>query len=137
MLAGLRSIIIGGLCWMAFPCSSWVFISRGSSKRSRLRPQGRRRYAKVVEANRLARRVVYAARYVEKKGAYWVLEQPVSSLVYEYPPMRSLLKQPGVWEIRVPLGQYGATSLIHVCTKPPWHVYSIVKKSYKPFFGYM
>lgn len=64
---------------MALPCSSWVFSSSSSSsKRNRLRLQGRRRYAKVVEANRLARRVVNAARHV---GTYWVLEQPVSSLV--------------------------------------------------------
>lgn len=115
VLNGLRSIIIGGLCWFALPCSSWVFISRGSSKRNRLRPHGQRRYLKVKQANRLARRLVYACRFVEKKGAYWVLEQPVSSLVYLYPPVRALLLQPGVREIRVPLGEYGASSVTPDC----------------------
>lgn len=115
VIAGLRSIIEGGLCWFGLPCSTWIFMSRGSTKRTRLRPRGQRRFKKVREANKMARRVVYACRYVEAKGAYWVIEQPISSLVVLYPPMRSLLRRAGVRQIHVPLGQFGATSMKLVC----------------------
>jgi len=39
VIAGLRSII-EGLCWFGLPCSTWIFMSRGSTKRTRLIDQG-------------------------------------------------------------------------------------------------
>ena len=41
------------------PCSSWVWLSRGSTKRCRLRPQGCKRHPGVRKSNKLARRLLY------------------------------------------------------------------------------
>ena len=114
ILQGLRSLAIGALAWLALPCSSWVFLSRGSTKRSRLRPKGKRFFKKVRLANKIARRVVYLCHYIEKKGGYWCIENPTSSIIHMYPPMRELLDRPGIKEIRVNLGQFGAPSMNHV-----------------------
>lgn len=114
ILQGLRSLAICGLAWLAIPCSSWIFLSRGSTKRSRLRPKGKRAYKKVRLANKIARRVVYLCHYIEKKGAYWCIENPTSSIIHMYPPMRELLDRPEIKEIRVNLGQFGAPSMNHV-----------------------
>ena len=116
ILQGLRCLAIGALAWLAVPCSSWIFLSRGSSKRTRLRPKGKRTFKKVSLANKVARRVVYLCHYIEKKGAFWCIENPTSSIINQYPPMRELLDRPEIREIRVNLGQFGASSMIHVCT---------------------
>ena len=34
----------GGLLWIGVPCSSWIWLSRGSTRRCHLRPRGRKRY---------------------------------------------------------------------------------------------
>lgn len=44
--------------WLGPPCASWVWVSRGSTHRSRLHPKGnRRRFPKVRASNRLCRRL--------------------------------------------------------------------------------
>ena len=58
-LQACRRLVRGALCWIGVPCSSWIWLSRGSTKRCRLRPQGNRRYKKVKESNRLVRRILY------------------------------------------------------------------------------
>ena len=109
-IAGLRSLCEGGLSWIGVPCSSWIFLSRGSTKRSRLNVRGKRAYKSVRDANRIARRVMYMVHYIEAKGAYWVLENPISSLLWMYKPVRATLQREGIHCISVPLGQYGAVS---------------------------
>ena len=34
----------GGLLWIGIPCSSWIWLSRGSTRPCHLRPRGRKRY---------------------------------------------------------------------------------------------
>ena len=118
------------------PCSSWVWIARGSTKRCRLRPQGSKRYAAVRKANKLARRLLYLNlastksnddslclcrldlyKYINicpcplcfvvlafhacadlrleaahKRGCYWTIEQPRSSLLGMYQPFKEELQ---------------------------------------------
>ena len=109
-LQGLRSLAVGGLCWLAVPCSSWLFMSRHTTGRSRLTVRGRRRYQKVRSANRVARRVCYLITYLESKGCFWVIENPNSSILWHYEPMRRLLDRKGVYALTVCLGLYGASS---------------------------
>lgn len=51
---------VGGHLWCGAPCSSFVWISRGSTRRCRLRPGGSKRIASVRAANKLVRRFCYA-----------------------------------------------------------------------------
>lgn len=54
-----RRVIRGGFVWLGLPCSSFVWVSRGSTHRCRLRPKGSKRLRRVRMANRLTRRVCY------------------------------------------------------------------------------
>ena len=55
----------------------------------------------------IARRVCYLVHYVEQKGAFWCLENPLSSLLWLYKPVADMLRRPGVHCVSVALGQYG------------------------------
>lgn len=54
-----RRLVQGGFLWIGIPCASWIWLSRGSTFRCRLRPSGSRRVRKVKLNNRLVRRVLY------------------------------------------------------------------------------
>ena len=94
---------------MGPPCSTWVFMSRGSTGRSRLRIRGSK-YRKVKEANRFVRRMLYILQYCVKKEIHFVIEQPVSSLMPMYRPLKRFLERHKAIQVSVPLGQYGALS---------------------------
>ena len=53
------------------PCSSWVWLSRGSTKRCRLRPQGSKLHAGVKRSNKLARRLLYLKLVSTNSNAWW------------------------------------------------------------------
>ena len=109
-LQGLRHMADGGLAWFAPLCSTWIWLSRGSTRRSYLNPRGARRYRKVREANKMARRVIYVLEYLVAKGVYFAIEQPVTALLWTYRPVRRSLKRWNVFEVCIPLEQYGASS---------------------------
>lgn len=55
-----RRMVEGSTVWLGVPCSQWVWLSRGTTGRSRIRPKGaKRRYASVANGNKLVRRVCY------------------------------------------------------------------------------
>lgn len=58
-LQTLRRVIKNGTVWLGVPCSSWVWMSRATTRRCRLRPQGTKKYQQVKLSNRLVRRVCY------------------------------------------------------------------------------
>ena len=58
LLNAARKLRPGGLLWAGCPCSTWVWLSRGLTGRSRLRVRGHARRATLV-ANRLIRRLCY------------------------------------------------------------------------------
>ena len=55
----VRSLKEGCLWWVGVPCSTFVWVSRGSTGRSITRPGGKRHYKEVARANRLVRRICY------------------------------------------------------------------------------
>lgn len=46
-----------------------------------------------------------------RKGIYYVVEQPISSLLFQYRPVRRLLKRHKARRIHTSLGAYGAPTL--------------------------
>lgn len=54
-----RRLTRGSCVWLGLPCSSYVWISRGSTRRCRLRPRGAKYLKKVRRANKLVRRICY------------------------------------------------------------------------------
>jgi len=95
---------VGGILWCGVPCSTWVFMSRGSTGRSVGAPLGRASAPAVLSVNTLASRVV--ACILMAGGATWFVEQPASSLLDRHPRFRMLEKlsaylnsqvQPSFW----------------------------------------
>ena len=47
------------LLWLGVPCSTWIWVSRGSTKRCRLKVRGSKHAPSVRTANRMIRRLAY------------------------------------------------------------------------------
>lgn len=126
--AACRRLVKGGVVWCGTPCSQWVWLSRGSTGRCRIRPRGDKRVRSVRSTNRLVRRLCFLwlgynhpivfsftsnswydllpnvnwhksgecfgdsylwlrLEYCRKKGIFWIIEQPASSLLPLYKPL--------------------------------------------------
>ena len=92
------------------PCSTWVFMSRGSTGRSVEVPEGNWRNPYILAQDALVDRLALALHVAHAVGAYWVVEQPMSSLMWEYPSMRAALDQCGAVRVQLDMGAYGAPS---------------------------
>ena len=71
------------MLWARLPCSSFVWIARATSKPSRASPAGHGPMAE--EGNCLATRVVLMCLTAMMRKAWWVCEQPNSSLTFRLP----------------------------------------------------
>lgn len=106
------SIVPGGTAWFGVPCSTFVFMSRGHTKRTRRRPQGDTCRTDVREANIIAERVGFLIQILAMRKVYWILEQPLNSLFWSMPAMREAQRQCKVgqlaWQRRfLWMGAYG------------------------------
>lgn len=111
-----------GVLWVGIPCSSWVFMSMGSTKRHFLRPQGQSHLKCTREGNALARRLCYLLELASRKKCFWVVEQPTSSLLFRYRPMRALLRRHKAIQVRTSLGAFGASTVkpVVLVGTAPW-----------------
>ena len=106
------SVIPGGVVWFGVPCSTFVWMARGHTKRSRPNPLGDVARMDVRRANRIARLVALICQVLTKRGVFFVMEQPAGSLLWWTPCMRlaarRLRVQGEAWCRRfVWLGHYG------------------------------
>ena len=106
------SVIPGGVVWFGVPCSTFVWMARGHTKRSRQNPLGDVARVDVRRANRIARIVVLICKLLAKRSVFFVMEQPAGSLLWRTPCMRlaarRLRVQGQTWCRRfVWLGHYG------------------------------
>ena len=136
LLYQARRLVRHGLAWYAIPCNTWVFMnfacicerqalvswcivhtmshmcveirSRGSTKRSHFRVRGDTKFRSVRQGNRLARRISYMLHYNFRKGVSYVLENPLSSLLWKYKCIQKRLRQHNAHRVVVHLGAYGS-----------------------------
>lgn len=122
LFAIVRRLRPHATAWFAVPCGSWIFMSRGSTHRSYWRAGGNTSYEKVADANRLCRRVCYLLTYLAKKKVNWVLENPSTSLLFRYKPLRKLLRKFKCINVNVCLGCFGADTqkLVTLVGNAPW-----------------
>ncbi|CAL1128416.1 unnamed protein product, partial [Cladocopium goreaui] len=107
----VRHVRQQGCAWFALPCSSWVFLSQGSTKRHFLRPQGWNCFKSTAEGNRLARRLAYLLELCHKLKIFYIIEQPESSLLFRYKPFWRLLKKHGAHRVKCSLGAFNALTV--------------------------
>lgn len=106
------------LIWYVFVrilfCGSNIWTqprSRGSTKRAYWRPGGDPRVRSVRQANQLARRVAYMMEYHFAKNIHYVLENPLSSLLWRLKCIRRRLRKHRAIRVVTHLGCYGASTL--------------------------
>ena len=100
----------GGILWRAPPCSTWVFMSRGSTGRSMEQPWGNAQSPYILSQDALVDRLVLALEVATARGAWWIVEQPATTLMWEYPSMRACLSRHGLAPVRLDMGAYGGGS---------------------------
>ncbi|CAK9097924.1 Uncharacterized protein SCF082_LOCUS45928 [Durusdinium trenchii] len=105
-----RRLRVGGCAWYGIPCNSWIFMSRGTTRRSWFRARGETRYKSVRVGNKIARRVSYLLHYHWVKGHFYVLENPLSSLLWQYRCIRKRLQQHRAVRVVINLGNIGAST---------------------------
>lgn len=71
-------------------CSTWVFVSRGSTHRSKDNPLGDESNSKVSNANAMVVRVLLLCWLAVSIGVMVILEQPVNSLMQDHPFFQTL-----------------------------------------------
>ena len=110
------AVKVGGLLWLAPPCSSWVFLSSSGHKRNaRNQYAGDQTRQDVLEANHIA--VVTAAliRLAASRSLEVVVEQPADSCLYKFHPVRQALAAAAAGAVRTWLGAFAEN---FVCSKP-------------------
>ena len=117
----------GGLLCGGPQCSSWVWISRSSTKRSKDNPAGDVRRDSVREGNKLAVACALLANLCVTQSCHWLYENPVTSLFFDATPMKSAVAYAlavpfPVHNVTVSLGMYSAPTrkYVRLVGTPPW-----------------
>ena len=97
-----------GLLWLAPVCSTWVFMSSGSTQRSRIDPLGDTSLRCVREANVMYARCILLCWLADALGVTYILEQPVSSVMHYAPRFQELMRISQMFMASpVHMGSYG------------------------------
>lgn len=84
-----------GLVWAAPPCSSWVFLSVGTTGRSKERPLGREENEKVRWNNVLVHKLACLLEIATAFGIFFIIEQPTSSTLWQHPRVKEMFNRVG------------------------------------------
>ena len=114
-LAAINRLRPKGLLFAAPVCSTWVFMSRGSTGRDLTLAGHWQTSRSVKAANAMVARVAALCHFAAKAGSHFVIEQPASSVMYSYKPFKALRAAWPVKQVRFPMAVYGGGSL-----KPSW-----------------
>ena len=101
-----------GIAWFAPVCSSWTYMSRGSTQRSLHNPLGDTAVSSVAQGNCMAARCCLLIMYFTAHKIEWVLEQPASTLFHLHPRFQRLLQLPfmKVYKVWLWMGLYGGST---------------------------
>ena len=91
------SLCVGGVAWFGVPCSTFVHIAMGHTKRSWRRPLGNERREDVRMANKIVDRLVFILEILVLRSVYFLIEQPLTSVLWWIPALRQfVLRRPRV-----------------------------------------
>ena len=97
----------GGLCFMGPQCSSWIWLSRSTTRRSAADPDGDLSLPTVREGNHLNKVVALLVTIAGLAGISWVIEQPSSSLFFHTQIMRSVILEVNPFQRWLSLNKWG------------------------------
>lgn len=128
-----------GLTWLGTPCKSWVCLSRSFTRRSSLQPAGPpkayttgRQFEYLMEHNCIADVCALVIRTVAALNIDFIVEQPMSSLLFSYPAIRDCLKDCGGIGINFMMAAFNGESPKPLLLKgsPAYlHVFAAVAKT--------
>lgn len=101
-LAFIMQVRRGGVCWLAPPCSTWVWMSRSSTGRVH-GPLGDENNPNVFNQNILVCRLIYLLKLCRSRGIFWIIEQPASSIMFDHPMLSRFLQKLGSLVTKVEL----------------------------------
>jgi hypothetical protein len=99
----------GGFIWLGIVCSSWVFMSRGSTGRHVNKILGVP-WASVLTGNLMVSRAMLLLWLADSLGHFVTLKQPVSSLLPNHPRVQATIPYIPLFECHVFLGHFRAES---------------------------
>ena len=107
---------VGGLLWLAPPCSSWVFLSSSGHKRSAQNQYaGDQTRRDVQEANHVAAATGALIRLAAARGLEIIVEQPADSCLFKFGCIRKALAAAAATSVRTWLGAFSDN---FACSKP-------------------
>ena len=111
-----------GLCWLDPPCAFWVWVSSSVHKRSTQNPHGDCSHPGVEWNNAIADFVADVMLTCSAMSIHYVLEQPLSSRLPDYPAVERALMSTGGRRIVVPLWKFGSPSIkpLQLWGTAPW-----------------
>ena len=100
------------LVFLGPPCSSFVWLSRSVSKRSRSTPCGDEQQAFVALGNAVARVVSNVIKWCNDHHVLWIIEQPASSLFWQHPDIARALETSSshVYTVSFHMSAFGAST---------------------------
>lgn len=119
ILKHILSIQEFGVAWFGVPCNSFIWMARSFTKRSRENPLGDTTKKVVQKANAISERVAMLLLVCVLWDVYYLIEQPVSTLLWRQPCLLSFFCEGhkiGKWKWQkrfLWLGHFG-----HQCQKP-------------------
>ena len=103
----------GGFSMKAPVCSNWIWLVRSSSGRSSAFPLGYTWDGTVAWSNMMVSRVVILLLLLTAKGCAWMLEQPLSSVLFLHPRFQQFLSTHPVYRMTLDMYDFGGET-----TKP-------------------
>ena len=97
-------------------CPNWGLLrSRGSTGRTALDASGNESYPSVSEGNLIASRTLVLLYIAAALQVWWILEQPVNSLMQDLPAFQFFMKQVKTWRYAMKMFDFGGPT-----DKPTW-----------------
>ena len=109
-LSAVMHIKRHGFLFLAPPCSTWVWMSHGSTGRRRNNAMGDPHNNYVKSQNRLVSRLCHIIWLACKRGVFVIIEQPQDSCMELHPRLAHLLKRFRMGTFKLDMGAYGAFS---------------------------
>jgi len=91
-------------------CSTWVWVSQGSTGRRPYRPLGWAHLPIIREANRMVVRVLTLMYLCQALGIFWLLEQPASSVMSQHPHFQHFISQQPVFQVLIHMSNFGGAT---------------------------
>eukprot|EP00929_Paragymnodinium_shiwhaense_P064769 TRINITY_DN32491_c0_g1_i1.p1 TRINITY_DN32491_c0_g1~~TRINITY_DN32491_c0_g1_i1.p1 ORF type:complete len:320 (-),score=45.77 TRINITY_DN32491_c0_g1_i1:105-1064(-) len=101
----------GALMWLSPQCSTWLLLTRGHTRRNKSNWGGDDSRTDVKEGNYTSVILSVLVSLAIARNVFFVIEQPISSALYNMPSLRSTINDLGAERFVTSLAAYGAGSL--------------------------